>query len=108
MRSGNSFCGVVYVRSDVHLVRCRELVDGYKLRMSCFLNVTTLCRAVHGRRRSSNDSAMLGEINDDAEARIAKSSRRDADTVIADIKYRQMVRKERLPAIDAWRARNGG
>ena len=29
-----------------------------------------------------------------------------ADTVIADIKYRQMVRKERLPAIDAWLARN--
>ena len=50
---------------------------------------------------------MIGKINGYADAYIAKGSRRDADTVIADIEYRQMVRKERLPAIDAWLARNG-
>ena len=57
---------------------------------------------------SSNDPAMIGKIQAYAEAHIAKGSRRAADTVIADIKYRQMVRKDRLPAIDAWLAKNGG
>jgi hypothetical protein len=28
--------------------------------------------------------------------------------VIANINYRMMVRNERLPAIDAWLAKNGG
>jgi hypothetical protein len=51
---------------------------------------------------------MIGKIKAYADAHIAKSSRRAADTVVADIQYRQMVRKERLPAIDAWLARNGG
>ena len=57
---------------------------------------------------SSNDPAMIGKIQAYADAHIAKGSRRAADTVIADIKYRQMVRKDRLPAIDAWLAKNGG
>ncbi|MFZ2236556.1 MAG: M1 family metallopeptidase [Dokdonella sp.] len=57
---------------------------------------------------SSNDPAMIGKINTYAKAHIAEGSRRVADTVIANITYRQMVRKERLPAIDAWLMKNGG
>jgi len=36
------------------------------------------------------------------------SSRRAADTAIAGIRYRTMVREKRLPAIDAWLKKNGG
>jgi aminopeptidase N len=69
---------------------------------------TSSSRYYPGIGGSSNDPAMIGKIKAYADAHIAKSSRRAADTVIADIQYRQMVRKERLPAIDAWLAKNGG
>jgi len=57
---------------------------------------------------NSNAPAMIDKINAFADAHIARGSRRAAETVIANIKYRQMIRRERLPAIDAWLARNGG
>jgi aminopeptidase N len=45
---------------------------------------------------------MIDKINAYADAYIAASSRRPADTVIANIEYRRMIREQRLPAIDAW------
>ena len=56
----------------------------------------------------SLDPAMIGKINAFAEANIASRSRRPAATAIANIKYRLMIRNERLPAIDAWLAGYGG
>jgi len=56
----------------------------------------------------SLDPAMIGKVRAYAEAHIAASSRRDAETAISDIAYRIKVRNERLPAIDAWLQRNGG
>ena len=58
--------------------------------------------------RSSNDPAMIGKIEAYADAHIAKGSRRAAETVIANIDYRMMVRKDRLPEIDTWLAKNDG
>jgi aminopeptidase N len=72
------------------------------------VDATSSSRYYPGIGGSSNDPAMVDKIKAYADAYIAKSSRRAADTVIADIQYRQMVRKERLPAIDAWLVRNGG
>lgn len=57
---------------------------------------------------SSNDPAMIGKIKSYADAHIAKGSRRVADTVIASIEYRMMIRKDRLPQIDAWLAKRKG
>jgi hypothetical protein len=51
---------------------------------------------------------MIDKINAYADAHIAKSSRRVANMVVGNIKYRMMIRKDRLPAIDAWLARHGG
>ncbi|MDO1530242.1 M1 family metallopeptidase [Fulvimonas sp. R45] len=56
---------------------------------------------------SSFDPAMIGKIQA-YEATIAPGARRPAETVIANIKYRMMVRKDRLPAVDAWLAKHGG
>ncbi|RDI98099.1 M1 family peptidase [Dyella solisilvae] len=53
------------------------------------------------------DQAMVDKINDYATRYLAASSRRDADTAVANIKYRMMVRNERLPSVDAWLANNG-
>ena len=57
---------------------------------------------------ASVDPAMIGKIEAYSKAHIAVSSRRAADTAIAGIRYRMMIREKRLPAIDAWLKKNGG
>jgi aminopeptidase N len=52
----------------------------------------------------SHDPAMPGKMAAFATQYIDAGSRRDADAAIENIKYRIEVRKERLPAIDAWLA----
>jgi aminopeptidase N len=54
----------------------------------------------------SADPAMIGKLNAYAGANLAPGSRRDAETAIASINDRIKVRALRLPAIDAWLARN--
>jgi aminopeptidase N len=54
----------------------------------------------------SADPAMIAKVKAYAGAHLAPGSRRDADTAIASIGDRIKVRAERLPAIDAWLARN--
>jgi aminopeptidase N len=49
---------------------------------------------------------MIGKIKRFAVANLAAGSRREADTAAADVAYRIKVRTERLPALDAWLARN--
>jgi aminopeptidase N len=55
----------------------------------------------------SSDPAMIEKVNSYAGTNLAPTSRRDADTAIAGIKDRIRVRKERMPEIDAWLAKNG-
>ena len=56
----------------------------------------------------SSDPAMIGKVNAYAGKFLAAGSRRDADTAVANIAYRIKVRRERLPVIDAWLAKNSG
>lgn len=56
---------------------------------------------------SSLDPAMIGKVKAYADAHVAAGSRRDAETVMANIKYRVQVRNERLPVVDAWLKKNG-
>ncbi|MET0331430.1 MAG: M1 family aminopeptidase [Dyella sp.] len=55
---------------------------------------------------SSLDLATIDKIKAFAQAHIAPSSRRVADTSIANIQYSSTVRKQRLPQIDAWLKQN--
>jgi aminopeptidase N len=55
----------------------------------------------------SADPAMIDKVNNYAGANLAPTSRRDADTAIAGIRDRIRVRRERMPEIDAWLAKNG-
>jgi aminopeptidase N len=50
----------------------------------------------------SVEPGMIDKISAFADAYIAESSRREANTAVADIEYRLMIREQRLPAIDAW------
>jgi aminopeptidase N len=53
----------------------------------------------------SADPAMRAKLSAYANAHLAPGSRRDAESAIASIDERIKVRAERLPAIDAWLAR---
>ncbi len=72
------------------------------------LKVDSTSRGRYYPRLGNNslDRAMIGKIKAYADKYIAASSRRDAETAIANIKYRMQVRNERLPAIDAWLAQH--
>jgi aminopeptidase N len=85
-----------------------EFAMAHRAQIDKLVDSTSSSRYYPGIGSSSNDPAMIDKINAYADAHIAKGSRRAAETVIANIQYRQMVRKERLPAIDAWLAKNGG
>jgi aminopeptidase N len=51
---------------------------------------------------------MIQKIQDYAQKYIAPTSRRVADQVIANIKYRMMIRQDRLSEIDAWLDKHAG
>ena len=55
----------------------------------------------------SSDVATIDKVKAFADKYIAATSRRDAETAIAGIRYRAMVREQRLPAVDAWLKKNG-
>ncbi len=57
---------------------------------------------------SSTKPEMIEKIQDYAQKYIAPGSRRVANSVVANIKYRMMIRKDRLPAIDAWLEKHSG
>ncbi|HUA80011.1 MAG TPA: M1 family metallopeptidase [Dyella sp.] len=56
---------------------------------------------------SSLDPKTIDKMRAFEQAYIAPTSRRVADTAIANIQYRIGVHKNRLPAIDAWLKKNG-
>jgi aminopeptidase N len=56
---------------------------------------------------ASLDPATIGKMRAFAQAYIAPTSRRGADTAVANIQYRIGVRKDRMPEIDAWLKKNG-
>lgn len=57
---------------------------------------------------SSFNPAMVDKINAYANQYLEPGSRRDAETAVANVKYRIMVRNDRLPDVDAWLSKNGG
>ena len=56
----------------------------------------------------STKPEMIQKIQDYAQKYIAPTSRRVAEQVIANIKYRMMIRQDRLPSIDEWLEKHSG
>jgi aminopeptidase N len=82
---------MAYDFAVVHREQVEKLVDG-----------PTLSQYYPRLTRMSLDPAMVGKLNDFANAHIAASARRNVNTAVANIQYRIGVRNQRLPAIDAW------
>jgi aminopeptidase N len=71
------------------------------------VDATSRSQYYPGLGGSSGKVEMIGKIQAFADAYLDKGSRRSAETAMASIRNRIKVRKEQLPAIDAWLARNG-
>ncbi|KFN43652.1 M1 family metallopeptidase [Arenimonas oryziterrae] len=67
---------------------------------------TSRSRYYPGLAGGSADPAMIAKIRAYAAANLAEGSRRDAETAVAGITYRIKIRRERLPAVDAWLAKH--
>ncbi len=84
-----------------------EFATAHKDKVDTFVDSTSSARYYPMLARSSTDEATIGKIEAFSQKYIAPTSRRAADSVIAGIKYRLQVRKERLPAVEAWLKANG-
>ena len=102
-----SSAGMIRMVGYEHPDLAWDFAMAHRPQIDKLVDSTSSSRYYPGIGASSNDPAMIGKIKAYADAHIAKSSRRAADTVISSIEYRMMVRKERLPAIDAWLAKHG-
>ncbi|MBS0195028.1 MAG: M1 family metallopeptidase [Proteobacteria bacterium] len=67
---------------------------------------TSRSRYYPGLASGSLDPATIGKVRAFADAHIAPTSRRAADTAIANIQYRIGVRERAMPQIDAWIAQH--
>jgi aminopeptidase N len=71
------------------------------------IDATSRSRYFPGLGGRSADPAMIDKLRGYADQYLAADARGDVKTAIASIQYRIKVRKERLPQIDAWLARQG-
>jgi aminopeptidase N len=79
-----------------HLEQVDKLVDS-----------TSRARYYPGLGYSAKDLKMVDKIKAFADAHIAPTSRREAETVMGSIQTRVKLRAQRLPQIDAWLKKHG-
>jgi aminopeptidase N len=84
-----------------------DFAVAHRAQVDKLVDSTSSSRFYPGLGGSSFDPAMIDKVKAYADAHIAAGSRRVADTVIANITYRMMVRNQRMPMIDAWLEKHG-
>ncbi|WP_250628582.1 M1 family metallopeptidase [Pinirhizobacter soli] len=99
--------GMISIAGRNHPDMAFDFAVAHKAQVDKLVDSTSSARYYPGIGSSSFDPAMPGKVQAFAEKYIAATSRRGADAVIANIKYRTQVRSERLPAVDAWLKKNG-
>jgi aminopeptidase N len=99
--------GMIREVSWRHPEMAYDFAMAHRAQVDKLVDTTSSSRYYPSLGSSSFDPAMIAKIKA-YEATIAPGARRPADTVIANIEYRMMVRKDRLPAVDAWLAKNAG
>ena len=93
---------------NVHPDLAFDFALAHRAQVDARVDTTSRARYYPGLGNNSLDPAMVGKLKAYADQHIAPTSRTATDTAIANIEYRTKVRKERLPAIDAWLKKQGG
>ena len=84
-----------------------DFAVAHKDKVDTFVDSTSSARYYPMLAASSLELSTIDKLQAFAEKNIAATSRRDAETAVANIRYRNMVRTQRLPAVDAWLKKNG-
>jgi aminopeptidase N len=100
--------GMISTVSRRHPDLAFDFAVAHREQVDKLVDSTSRSRYYPGLGGGSRDLAMIGKIKTFADAHIAPTSRRAAETAIAGIEYRAKLRKDRLPEIDAWLKKNGG
>ncbi|HEY0659877.1 MAG TPA: M1 family metallopeptidase [Lysobacter sp.] len=98
---------MIAVVSQTHPELGFDFAVVHRDRVNTKVDAMSRSRWYPGLGSNSLDPATVTKIKAFADAHIAASSRRAAETAIANIEYRVKVRRERLPSIDAWLQKKG-
>jgi len=98
--------GMIRVVAYRHPDMAFDFAVAHRDQVDKLVDSTSSSRYYPGLGASSLKPEMIDKIKAYADAHIAKSSQRVANTVIANIQYRMMIRNDRLPDVDAWLAKH--
>ena len=99
--------GIIEQVADLHPEMAFDFALANRAEVAKLVDTTSVNRFFPGLASDSSNLATAAKVEADASANIPAEARRDADTAAASIRYRAAIRKDRLPEIDAWLAKNG-
>jgi len=99
--------GMIGSVSREHPEMAFDFAVAHRAQVDQLVDSTSRARYYPGLGAGATDLKMVDKIKAFADANIAPTSRRDADTVISGIQTRIKLRAERKPQIDAWLKKNG-
>jgi len=99
--------GMISRVSGEHAEMAFDFALAHREQVDKLVDTTSRARYYPALGGGAKDLTMVDKIKAYAEAHIAPTSRRDAETVIAGIETRIKLRAKRLPQIDAWLKQQG-
>lgn len=94
--------GMIGGVSHEHADLAFDFAVAHREKVDTLVDSTSRARYYPGLGRSADNLQMVDKIKAFADAHIAPTSRRDAETVIAGIQTKLRLRAERRPQVDAW------
>ena len=98
--------GMIRIVSYDHPDMAFDFAVAHREQVDKLVDSTSSSRYYPALGASSFKPEMIAQIKAYADAHIAEGSRRVANTVIANIQYRMMIRNDRLSDVDAWLEKN--
>ncbi|HET6805923.1 MAG TPA: M1 family aminopeptidase, partial [Frateuria sp.] len=100
--------GMIRTVGDTHPEMAFDFALAHREQVNKLVDSTSSSRYYPYLGASSNKPEMIRKIEQYSQKYIAPTSRRVANSVIANIRYRMMIRERRLPEIDAWLEKHAG
>jgi aminopeptidase N len=99
--------GIISGVSREHPELAFDFAVAHREQVDKLVDSTSRARFYPGLASGAADVAMVAKIKAFAEAHIAATSRRDAETVMSGIETRIKLRAQRKPQVDAWLKKQG-
>jgi len=99
--------GMIRTVASLHPDLAFDFAVAHREQVDTKVDSTSRARYYPRLANNSLDPAMVGKVHAYAQAYVAPGSRRASENAAANITYRVGVKKERLPAIDAWLKNHG-